>query len=187
MRVIAGEAKGRRLKSVPGDTTRPVTDRVKEAVFSILAPDLPGASMLDMFAGTGAIGIEALSRGAASVTFLDLEPRAVATIRDNLRTTGLEDGARVLRADALKWVAQANESFDIVYVAPPQYRGLWERALDALDGRQSVARDMVVVQIHPKEYRPAPLEYLELYDERAYGSTQVLFYVRREGEGAATQ
>jgi 16S rRNA (guanine966-N2)-methyltransferase len=186
VRVIAGEAKGRHLKAVPGDTTRPVTDRVKEAVFNILQPDLEGATILDLFAGTGAIGIEALSRGAARAVFVDRAPKAVATVKENLRITGLADRAEVVRDDSFRFLERTTESFDIVYVAPPQYLGLWEKALQALDREKSAAGDLVVVQIHPKEYHPVELQYLELEDERKYGSTQVLFYVRREGGTDAT-
>ena len=101
LRVIGGTAKGQRLRSVPGDTTRPVTDRVKEALFNILGADIQGAAFLDLFGGTGAIGIEALSRGAAYVLFTDLNRLPVETIRANLKSTRLEERGEVLRADAL--------------------------------------------------------------------------------------
>lgn len=185
--MIAGEAKGRRLKSVPGDTTRPVTDRVKEAVFDILQPEITGATFLDLFAGTGAVGIEALSRGAAQATFVDRSARAVATVQENLRLTGLAQRARVVREDSFRYLERSPDCFDIVYVAPPQYQGLWEKALRALDREVSAARDLVVVQIHPKEYRSLDLAYLTLEDDRRYGSTRVLFYARARdrGEGCA--
>lgn len=178
MRVIAGRAKGRHLKPVPGDTTRPITDRVKESVFNILQPELEGASLLDLFAGTGSVGIEALSRGADRVVFVDKSPRAVATVRENLSATGLSANATVLRDDSFRYLERTGDRFDIVYVAPPQYVGLWERALKALDGEESAAADMVVVQIHPKEYSPQALEHFSLADERRYGSTLILIYYR---------
>lgn len=181
MRVIAGSAKGRPLKSVPGDTTRPITDRVKEAVFNILQPELDDCEMLDLFAGTGSVGIEALSRGAARVAFVDKSPRAVKTVRENLATTRLADRATVVRDDSFRYLQRASDKFDIVYVAPPQYAGLWEQALRALDREESPAADLVVVQIHPKEYSPQSLQYLELIDERRYGSTVVLMYARTGG------
>ena len=106
-------------------------------------------------------------------------------MKENLRITGLADRAEVVRDD-LPVPERTTESFDIVYVAPPQYLGLWEKALQALDREKSAAGDLVVVQIHPKEYHPVELQYLELEDERKYGSTQVLFYVRREGGTDAT-
>lgn len=182
MRVIAGEAKGRRLKPVPGTGTRPVTDRVKESVFGILAGDLEGATFLDLFAGTGGVAIEALSRGAESATLVERAAAAVAVIRDNLRSTGMAARATVVQSDVFRFLATSQEQFDIVYVAPPQYRGLWKEALLALDKAESPAADLVIVQIHPKEYEPVGFTYLALDDERRYGSTLVCFYHRLDEE-----
>jgi 16S rRNA (guanine966-N2)-methyltransferase len=178
VRVISGIAKGRRLKDVPGTGTRPVTDRVKEAVFDILGSDVEGRRFLDLFAGTGGIGIEALSRGAAEAWFVEKEPRALATIKGNLQATGLAEAARVVRDDVFRFVRATPEQFDIVYVAPPQYKGLWKRALLLLDEERSAAADLVIVQIHPKEFESLPLRYFDLDDERTYGSTLVAFYRR---------
>jgi 16S rRNA (guanine(966)-N(2))-methyltransferase RsmD len=135
MRVIAGEAKGRGLYSVPGQSTRPITDRVKASLFNILAGHVPEARFLDLFAGTGGVGIEALSRGASEAVFVERDQRALATIRRNLEVTGLAGRARVVKRDVFQFVAgYSGQPFDIVYVAPPQYQGLWARTLHALDG-----------------------------------------------------
>ncbi|MER3469301.1 MAG: 16S rRNA (guanine(966)-N(2))-methyltransferase RsmD, partial [Thermoflexus sp.] len=99
MRVISGSAKGRRLKSLPGAGTRPIADRVKTALFDILGASVVGARVLDLFAGTGSVGIEALSRGAAEAVFVEKDPRAVRVLRENLQRTGLADRARVVRGD----------------------------------------------------------------------------------------
>jgi len=178
MRVIAGKAKGHRLYSVPGQSTRPITDRVKESLFNILAHRVMEARFLDLFAGTGGVGIEALSRGAREATFIELHERALVTIRRNLEVTRLADCARVVRRDVFKFIAQyAGEPFDIIYVAPPQYKGLWTRTLRALDGSPLLAPGtLVVVQIHPKEFEPLDLTYLVLSDKRKYGSTLLCFY-----------
>jgi 16S rRNA (guanine(966)-N(2))-methyltransferase RsmD len=104
LRVIAGTARGRRLRSVPGDTTRPITDRVKESLFDILGGDIQSATFLDLFAGTGSVGIEALSRGAAFARFIDREQQAVATVRLNLETTGLTGRAEVIKMDAFTYL-----------------------------------------------------------------------------------
>lgn len=184
MRVDAGTARGRRLKSVPSPEVRPVTDRVKQAVFNILGDDVIGSRWLDMFAGSGAVGIEALSRGAASVLFIDIERLAIRTIEENLRHTGLSDRARVLRADAFEFIrAHPNEAFDFIYVAPPQYRGLWSRALIAIDENVGwlAPTGTVIVQLDPREFAPIPLQHLELTDQRRYGKTMLLFYDRVEG------
>ena len=192
MRVIAGSAKGRRLFSAPGEGTRPITDRVKEALFSILGADIEEATFLDLFAGTGSVGIEALSRGAARAVFIEKAHKALEVVRRNLELTGLKAQAEVVRSDAFHYLRHvpAEAQFDYIYVAPPQYQDLWAEALLALDEHPSLlAPDgLVIVQIHPKEYRPVPLFHLVLVRERTYGSTALYFYalgddspVRAEG------
>ncbi len=178
-RIIAGRAKGRRLRSVPGDSTRPITDRVKESLFNIIGGDIEGSSWLDLFAGTGSVGIEALSRGAAFVRFIELEHLAVQTVKANLGVTGLGAGGEVLRSDAFTFLRRPpDRQFDYVYIAPPQYKELWKRALLALDTQAGwLAPDAwVIVQIHPKEYEAPALAHLEEFDRRRYGSTQLVFY-----------
>jgi 16S rRNA (guanine966-N2)-methyltransferase len=183
MRVIGGKARGRRLKPVPGDSTRPITDRVKEAIFNILAGDITGASMLDLFGGTGSVGIEALSRGASFVRFLDLSKQAVSVIQENLANTGLSGGAEVVRGDAFAYLQRMpDRSFDYVYIAPPQYKDLWKRAILVLDANPAwLSPDAwVIVQIHPVEYGPLELVNLEEFDQRRYGSTLVAFYETKQ-------
>jgi 16S rRNA (guanine(966)-N(2))-methyltransferase RsmD len=180
MRVIAGSARGRRLKPVPGSGTRPITDRVKESVFDILGAEVEEIAFLDLFAGTGGVGIEALSRGAAAATFVERNPRAAAVIADNLRATGLAEHGRVVRDDVFRFMQTTGERYDIVYVAPPQYKGLWKETLLALDRGDSPAVYLVIVQIHPKEYEAVGLRHFVLEDKRQYGSTLVLFYRRLE-------
>ncbi len=182
MRINTGLAKGRRLHAVPGNTTRPVTDRVKQAVFNILGDDVQGSSWLDLFAGTGAIGIEALSRGAAHSTFLDIAPLAIRTIQHNLATTQLQAGARVIRQDAFEYLrGLPNTRYDFIYIAPPQYQGLWDRAVLAIDQNPGwLAEDgAVIVQINPREHHELALQTLELTQQRRYGSTLLCFYERR--------
>jgi len=178
MRVTTGSAKGRRLEATPGDSTRPITERVKQALFSILGQDIVGARFLDLFGGTGAVGIEALSRGAARVVFVEMNRRALRTIGHNLQRTGLAERARVVPGDAFKFLARpAEELFDIVYVAPPQYQGLWLKALCAIEASTVLAPGAsVIVQIHPKEREEIAPARLRLVDERRYGSTLLLFY-----------
>lgn len=178
MRVIGGSAKGRRLSSVPGDSTRPITARVKEALFDIIGPAIEGAHFLDLFGGTGAVGIEALSRGAARAVFVERDRLALRTIAHNLQITGLAERARVIAGDAFAFLAQpGEEQFDFIYIAPPQYKGLWIKALLAVE-RSTVLSEAgtVIVQIHPKERQEVPLTKLRLTDERRYGSTVLLFY-----------
>jgi 16S rRNA (guanine966-N2)-methyltransferase len=181
VRVISGKAKGRRLDSVPGDQTRPITDRVKEALFDIISADILDSTWWDVFAGTGAVGIEALSRGATFARFTDLNRAPIETIRANLARTGLSDGAEVRRAEALAMLASPpDRSFDYIYIAPPQYKQLWLRALRALDANPEWLHvdGWVVTQIDPKEYESQELAHLREFDSRRYGTTMLLFFVR---------
>ena len=179
LRVISGSARGRRLKTVPGDTTRPITDRVKESLFNILGPDVRGSVLLDLFAGTGAVGIEALSRGAEFVRFVDRNRLPIRIIRENLKTTGLAEKAQVLQMDAFAVLKDVcDRKFDYVYIAPPQYKGMWKRALEVLDQRLDwlIEDAWIIVQIHPIEFEPVSLENLVEFDQRRYGSTLLVFY-----------
>ncbi len=179
LRVISGSAKGRRLKDVPGDTTRPVTDRVKESLFDILYRDVEDSAWWDLFGGTGAIGIEALSRGAAFVRFSDLNRLPVEVIKSNLQTCGLNAKAEVRRGDAFAMLAAAPErAFDYIYIAPPQYKEMWSKALRLVDGNPGWLSEgaWVIVQIDPREVQDVELSHLEKFDERKYGSTLLVFY-----------
>lgn len=193
MRVIAGTAKGRRLKAVPQDTTRPITDRTKEALFSILGNWIIDARVLDLFGGTGAVGIEALSRGAAHVTFIDANRTAIHTIGQNLRLTNLAKHAYVKRSDAFKFLKQPPvdlQPFDLIYIAPPQYKAMWLEALRLIDEQLNqwlLPDGAVIVQIHPTEFQEVDLQQLTLYDERKYGSTLLCFYERIVYEGESDE
>lgn len=179
MRVISGSAKGRRLAAVPGDSTRPITDRVKESLFNIIGPEVHNSSILDLFAGTGSVGIEALSRGAGSAVFIDLNRRAVKTVQANLKLTQLADRSQVIQGNAFTFLeGTANQQFDYIYIAPPQYKGLWLQALEMLDGHlEWLSRDgWVIVQIHPRELVDINLAHLVEFDRRSYGSTMLLFF-----------
>ena len=183
LRVISGSAKGRRLKDVPGDTTRPVTDRVKEALFSILFHDVFDSAWWDLFGGTGAIGIEALSRGASFVRFSDLNRLPVEVIKTNLQTCGFSSQAEIRRGDAFAMLAASpDRTFDYVYIAPPQYKDMWSKALALLDVNPRWLNDgaWVIVQIDPREAEDVPLKRLEKFDERKYGNTLLVFYEKTE-------
>jgi 16S rRNA (guanine966-N2)-methyltransferase len=182
MRVIAGEAKGRKLLSVPGQATRPITDRVKESLFNILGRRVVDALFLDLFAGTGSVGIEALSRGACRAVFVERNRQALKVIAENLKKTRLAERAQVVSSDVFKFLrGKFDEKFDLVYIAPPQYKGLWAKTLLALDGRELLADEgLIIVQMHPKELASLDLKFLQLADQRKYGSTLLCFYSRSE-------
>ncbi|MFN3763057.1 MAG: 16S rRNA (guanine(966)-N(2))-methyltransferase RsmD [Anaerolineae bacterium] len=178
MRVVTGSAKGRKLKSVPGLGTRPITDRAKSALFNILRDGVVGARFLDLFAGTGQVGIEALSRGAAEAVFVERSPAALRTIRENLALTGLAGAARVVRADVFAFLRGEPEPFDYIYIAPPQYQGLWAATLQAVDAAPGwlAPGGRAIAQIHPREYQDLLLRHLVLVDRRRYGSVMLCFY-----------
>lgn len=132
MRVITGSARGRRLETLSGDEVRPTTDKVKEAVFSAIQFDIEGRSFLDLFAGSGQMGIEALSRGAKFACFLDLRKDAAAVIRRNLSSVGFEDRAEVRCADSIMFLRTTDIRFDLVFVDPPYNKGLSQKALELL-------------------------------------------------------
>jgi 16S rRNA (guanine966-N2)-methyltransferase len=183
IRVIAGSAKGRRLKLVPGDTTRPVMDKVKEACFSILGHGIVGAKFLDLFAGTGSVGIEALSRGADRAVFVELEKLAVQTIIENLETTGFAGNATVRKTDVRAFLkSPPTETFDYIYIAPPQYKGLWLQSLETLDKNPgwTISETRIIVQIDPSEHQPVALKNFAPYDQRRYGKTLLWFFAHHQ-------
>jgi len=188
-RVIAGSAKGVRL-AAPGAGTRPLTGRVKQALFSILEPGLEGAAVLDLFAGSGAGGIEALSRGAARATFVDDDARAARVIEDNLRRTGLSAAGRVIRRDAIAWLedalgAHADGPYDLVLVDPP-YTDVDALARAIGDVGRVVRPGGRVVAKH--FWRDAPPERAGLLAServRRFGETALTFYRRAEEAGEA--
>jgi 16S rRNA (guanine(966)-N(2))-methyltransferase RsmD len=184
IRVIAGTAKGRRLQMVPGSGTRPISDRAKQALFNVLGDQVDGAAVLDLFAGTGSVGVEALSRGAASATFVEKDRLAVATVQANLRTTGFAGRARVVRSDVFIFLRnEPRTGFDYIHIAPPQYHGLWIDTVAALEARPAWVNPdgLVVAQIDPLEFKELPLEHLKLIERRRYGNT-LLCYYERPGE-----
>ncbi|HEU5226727.1 MAG TPA: 16S rRNA (guanine(966)-N(2))-methyltransferase RsmD [Ktedonobacteraceae bacterium] len=190
MRVVTGEAKGRKLKAPKTPGTRPIIDRVKTALFDILADEVEDARFLDLFGGTGSVGIEALSRGAAQATFIEMNYKVLKVLRENLHITGLADRAETLQGDAFKFLQSHIEqmpghkvrAYDIIYVAPPQYHEMAARALALLDSSSLIAENgLVIVQIHPKErvgVATVECKHLTLTDERRYGSTLLMFYRR---------
>ena len=190
MRVVTGEAKGRKLKAPKTLGTRPIIDRVKTALFDILSDEVEDARLLDLFGGTGSVGIEALSRGAARATFIEMNHKVLAVLRENLQITKLADRAETLRGDAFKFLQSHRaqvpgdqaRTYDIIYVAPPQYQEMAARALALLDGSLLLAEEgLVIVQIHPKEragVAAVECKHLTLSDERRYGSTLLMFYRR---------
>ena len=186
-RVIAGSARGVRLRA-PGPGTRPLSDRVKQTLFAILDPDLPGAAFLDLFAGSGAAGIEALSRGAASATFVEKDQGAAAVIDANLKATALAGpAASIVRWDVVRWLGETHrdERFDVVVVDPPYAETeLLGRILEILGAPTApLAPGARVVAKHFWRDRPPErIGMLAAERDRRFGETGLTFYRRQEGE-----
>ena len=180
MRVISGSAKGRPLK-VPNSGTRPTGDKVREAIFNILGDKVREAFVADLFAGSGGLGIEALSRGAARSLFVDVSPAAVRTIRQNLEHTGLEDRAEVWRGrypQFLRKMAVSTYTFDLLFSDPPYEMKMTEELLHGLDDVDVIKEDGVVVTESSKAERiPGKVGGFAANLERIYGDTKVIFWV----------
>lgn len=177
MRVIAGEVGGRRIKAPKGRRTRPTSDRVREALFSTIAPWLPGALVLDLYAGSGAVGIEALSRGAASAVFVENDPRALSVIRENLAALKLSDHARLIRSDALRAItglARTGNRFTLIFLDPP-YRASLDPVLVRLAGAGLVVQGGLAVVQHFSKTTLPQLEDWTLWKTKRYGETTLTF------------
>ena len=184
MRVIAGALKGRRLVTPRGAATRPTADQVRIALMDTLGPSLPDARVLDLFAGAGGVGLEALSRGAGHATFVERDPRAVAALGENIRTLGVESRTLVARGDVereLGRLAGAGRRFEIVFLDPPYTTDLAPRALDALGSGALIAPGGLVIAQHFTK-RPPAREYgvLRAFRDRRFGETTLTFF--RAGE-----
>ena len=179
MRVITGIARGRRLKELPGLETRPTTDKVKESVFNIVQFDIEGRRVLDLFGGTGQMGIEALSRGAAFCSFVDLRKEAAAVIRDNLAHTGLVDKAKVTQGDYLAFLTGCREKFDLIFLDPPYGSGMLEKALTAIAKIDIATENGIIVCESAAEAAlpelPAPYRMGRDY---RYGKIKITLYHR---------
>ena len=183
MRVIAGTARGTRLQTLPGtDVTRPTVDRVKEGMFSALQFILPGARVLDLFAGSGQLGIEALSRGAASCVFVDENRGAVQVVRHNLEAAGLADRARVFQTGAQGFVAAAAEQFDILLLDPPYRKGTLQALLPALD-RVTAPGGVLLCESEREAELPDQIGALRLKKQYRYGTVLVSRYEKEDIEG----
>jgi len=180
MRVLAGEFKGRRLVTTRGGTTRPTGDRVRIACLDTLMPHLPRGPFLDLFAGSGAVGIEALSRGAPAAVFVELEAAALRALRDNIAGLGLEGRAHVIREDAVRAVStlvRRGERFAVVFLDPPYISSRATEALDAVAGGGVLTASAVVVLQHAtKTPPPATTGVLRPWKTSRFGETSLTFF-----------
>lgn len=178
IRVTGGAFKGRGLKTPPGEITRPALSSVRLAVFNILSARVEGSRFLDLFGGSGAYAIEAISRGAIAATVIDINRKAIEIIRSNVQALGLGDRITVIPGDALNLIAQlasGDQSFDIIAVAPPHFAGLVAGALKRLDEHPNLLAEggVIFVQHHRNEPLPQDLTHFEPGRSYSYGTTQI--------------
>ena len=183
MRVIAGTARGRRLKELQGMDTRPTTDKVKESLFNIIQFEIQDRKILDLFGGTGQLGIEALSRGARHCTFVEMRRDAQALLKENLKATDLLSSARVVPGDALAFLSSCREQFDVILLDPPYHTDLMDRALEAILRFDILAEHGIIVceTAADRELPPLSEELFEPGRSYRYGQIKLSIF-RRKGK-----
>ena len=175
MRVISGSAKGKKLITSEGLDVRPTLDRVKESVFNMIAFDIPDACVLDLFSGSGALGIEALSRGAMECTFIDISPQSIIITKKNLDATHLSDSAFVLNADSIEFIKNTDKKFDIIFIDPPYESDLYTNSLSAIKDSGILNDDGLIVLEYDTETTPDFLtDGFDIIKEKKYGRVKIL-------------
>lgn len=175
MRVITGSARGRKLQTLEGDDVRPTTDKVKEAIFSIVHFDIDGSNVLDLFSGSGQLGIEAISRGAKRCTFVDASQRSVRITNENIKHTGFEEQSDVLHTDSLGYLKTCRQTFDLAFLDPPYRKGILEEALPLLEKHMS-DRGIVVCEHETGLVLPDNMGRLIKSKTYKYGKIEVTVY-----------
>ena len=186
MRVITGKARGVQLKTPDGMLTRPTADRVKEALFSVIQFDIPGSRVLDLFGGTGQLGIEALSRGAKSAVFVDAREDACKLIRENLKRTRLQEDARVIRSDYLDYLSRCREQYDIIFLDPPYAEVFLENSLNRITEIDILHSGGIIVAERPLG-KELPWDYPGYTRSRDYPYGRILLtFYRKDGGSQET-
>lgn len=181
MRIISGSARGRRLFTPEGMDVRPTTDKVKESLFSIIQFELADAAVLDLFAGTGQLGLEALSRGAACAVFVDASGKSLSTVKKNVELCGFSDRAKLVSGDSLAWLARQEGRYDIVFLDPPYHKGLCDRALALLPPVLN-DRAVVICETQGDETLPESFGDYSLYREYRYSAIKLSVYRKTDTE-----
>ncbi len=179
MRVITGSARGRKLEQLTGEDVRPTTDRVKEAVFSIIQFNVEGRRFLDLFAGSGQMGIEALSRGAREAVFVDNRRESIEIVKRNLKTTKLDANAKVVPMDSNSYLNVSSEKFDFVFLDPPYGTGLLQSALSKVEKVMNKG-GMVICESPYTEELPSALDEFVKYREYKYGKIKITTYCHKD-------
>lgn len=180
MYVIAGSAKGRKLKSLPGLTTRPILARIKKSLFDIIRLKVPESVFLDLFAGTGSVGIEALSRGAKACVFIEKDRQAAKIIQENLFLTGFSDRGQALIGSVFELLKNLGKKYDIIFIGPPYKMGATVNTIALLEKCQLLPKEgIVVAQHHFKEQIPLAIGQLHLRRQEKYGDTRLSFFEQK--------
>ena len=179
MRVITGSARGRKLETLSGDDVRPTTDKDKEAVFSAIQCDIEGRSFLDLFAGSGQMGIEALSRGAESATFVDKSRKSVDIVRKNLNNVGFYEKAKVFHADSIAFIDSTTDLYDIVYLDPPFGSGLLQNALPKIAEKMKKT-GVIIAENEENEVILQKYGEFVLDRQKHYGKIKVSMYRHKD-------
>lgn len=175
MRVISGSARGKKLITSDGLDVRPTLDRVKESVFNMIAFDIPDANVLDLFSGSGSLGIEALSRGAKECIFVDKSSQSVSITKKNLEATRLLDSACILNTDSIEFIKSTNKKFDIIFIDPPYESDLYTKSLSAIKDADILSDDGFIVLEYDTEITPDfSTDGFELVKEKKYGRVKIL-------------
>ena len=180
MRVITGSARGRRLKTLEGESVRPTTDKVKESIFNIIQFDVEGSRVLDMFAGSGALSFEAVSRGANSAVLVDCDKNSVAVINKNIRALGFENVCKVLNMSCFDYVSTTANKFDIIFLDPPYNKGFIEPALSAISDGKLLAEDGIIVLESDDTDFKSEVSGLEVIKQKRYGRTFITIYKAKD-------
>ena len=185
MRVIAGELGGRKLRSIDRPGLRPTTDRVRESIFNMLSArlDFDGIDVLDLFAGTGALGIEAISRGAATALFVEQDRRSVAVIEENLRTLGIAARCKVSGSETIRFLGATDRTFDLILADPPYAAPIFDRLVDEIFSRAILAPEGLFILEHASTMRPSVPDAAEVVVEKVFGDTGVTVYEWERSSG----
>jgi 16S rRNA (guanine(966)-N(2))-methyltransferase RsmD len=179
MRIISGKARGQKLKHIKGNRIRPTTDRVKETIFNILAGDVHDAAVLDLFAGSGNLGLEAMSRGAAAVDFVERSYRSIKIIKENLAITGFD--GNVIKKDAMRFVQDCETQYDLIFADPPYDRGFIENLMESIEEQPQILSEAGIMVIEHSKREPVILEseIFGIWREKNFGETVVTFVIKK--------
>ena len=184
MRIISGSRRGRKLVSIDGDSIRPTTDRVKESLFNLIQDFVPDAKVLDLFGGTGALSLEAVSRGAKMATIVDADRKSIEVIEKNIELTGFSENTKVVLKKAEEFIKDVRESYDIIFLDPPYNKGFVIPVLNAVSERELLSEYGIAVLESDFSDDHGAIPGLDILKQKKYGRTYITVYKKKAGKGA---